>query len=86
MLIEHISAQIRDERQKQHMTQAKLANASGLSRQSFVALETSNFGDLGIRKVANVWVILGMGLSVSKKYCAPLWIISLRRTKVWLSF
>ncbi len=55
---------VRAARSRAGLTQADLAAACGLSRQTIAQLEAGTFSDLGIRKVERVLVQLGLQLRV----------------------
>ena len=55
---------VRGARTRARLTQAALAAASGLSRQTIAQLERGTFSDLGIRKVGRVLARLGLRLKV----------------------
>lgn len=49
------------------LSQAKLAQMSGLSRQTLVGLETGKLSDLGFNRVAQVMAILGLDVAPPTK-------------------
>lgn len=59
-----LGSTVRAERIRAGLTQAALAAACGLSRQTIAQLEAGTFSDLGIRKVERVLARLGLRLRV----------------------
>jgi transcriptional regulator with XRE-family HTH domain len=53
---------IRERREALGLTQSRLAQLSGLSRQTLVGLEAGALSDLGFNRVAQVLAVLGLGL------------------------
>ena len=60
MHLNSIGAAIRERRESLGLTQARLAQMSGLSRQSLVGLEAGSLSDLGFNRVAQVLAVLGL--------------------------
>jgi len=63
MLFE-IGKYIRQARREQHLTQAALATALGMSRATISQLEQGTVQDIGIRKVMRLLEYLGLTLQV----------------------
>jgi len=59
-----LGGSVRTARTRAGLTQAALAVACGLSRQTIAQLESGTFADLGIRKVERVLAFLGLRLKV----------------------
>ncbi len=55
---------IRERRETLGLTQSKLAQMSGLSRQTLVGLEAGALSDLGFNRVAQVLAVLGLDLDL----------------------
>ncbi len=53
-------------RHEQGITQDELASSSGVSRSTITLIENGSFGDLGVRKIIRVCVVLGLELGVGK--------------------
>jgi transcriptional regulator with XRE-family HTH domain len=53
---------IRERREALGLTQSRLAQLSGLSRQTLVGLEAGALSDLGFNRVAQVLAVLGLDL------------------------
>lgn len=53
---------VRDRREALGLTQSRLAQLSGLSRQTLVGLEAGNLSDLGFNRVAKLLSVLGLAL------------------------
>ncbi|HYS75040.1 MAG TPA: helix-turn-helix domain-containing protein [Burkholderiales bacterium] len=64
MRLQEIGSAIRAARTAHGMTQAGLAESSGLSRTTLNQLENGVFPDIGVKKVQNVLDRLGLDLSV----------------------
>lgn len=64
MRIQELGRAIRDARTARGLTQAELAAAAGLSRNTLNRLENGLFPDLGIRKAGAILEKLGMELTV----------------------
>ncbi len=62
---------VRSARVRAGLTQAALAAACGLSRQTVAQLEAGSFSDLGIRKVERVLAQLGLRLRVEAAAATP---------------
>lgn len=65
MDLKTLGAAIRDRREALGLTQARLAQLSGLSRQTLVGLEAGTLHDLGFNRVGQVMAILGLDLSTA---------------------
>lgn len=61
-----LSHAVRQARRRAAMTQAELAAACGLSRQTVAAVEAGTFSDLGVRKLARMLSVLGLALQVAE--------------------
>ena len=57
-----LGAIIRERREALGLTQSRLAQLSGLSRQTLVGLEARELSDLGFNRVARVLAVLGLDL------------------------
>jgi transcriptional regulator with XRE-family HTH domain len=66
MRIQALGNEIRRVRQARQLTQAQLASAAGLSRETLNLLENGLLRDLGIRKVLAVLDHLGLSLTVEE--------------------
>jgi transcriptional regulator with XRE-family HTH domain len=64
--IQELGSDIRRIRQARGLTQAKLARAAGLSRETLNLLESGLVRDLGIRKVLAVLDHLGLGVKLEE--------------------
>ncbi len=64
MRLQEIGSAIRAARTAHGLTQAGLAESSGLSRTTLNQLENGVFPDIGVKKVQNVLDLLGLDLSV----------------------
>ena len=62
--IARLGGEVRSARSRAGLTQAVLAVACGLSRQTIAQLEAGTFSDLGIRKVGRVLAQLGLRLRI----------------------
>ena len=60
MELTQLGAVIRDRREALGLTQARLAQLSGLSRHTVIGLETGELNDLGFNRVAQVLSVLGL--------------------------
>ena len=67
MDLNSVGSVIRDRREALGLTQAKLAQMSGLSRQTMVGLENGSLIDLGFNRVAQVMAILGLDVTPPTK-------------------
>jgi transcriptional regulator with XRE-family HTH domain len=65
--IQELGREIRSARQSRGLTQAQLARAAGLSRETLNLLENGLVRDLGIRKVWAVLEHLGLGVTVQQE-------------------
>jgi DNA-binding XRE family transcriptional regulator/predicted nucleotidyltransferase len=63
--VAELSHAVRQARRRAGMTQAALAAACGLSRQTVAAVEAGTFSDLGVRKLARMLSALGLVLQVA---------------------
>lgn len=66
MDLKELGFQIATARREQGHTQAALAHAAGLSRQTVSALERGDLGDLGVRKVLRLLDALDLTLVVRR--------------------
>ncbi len=66
MRIQELGSEIRRVRQARGLTQAQLARAAGLSRETLNLLESGLVRDLGIRKVLAVLDHLGLGVTLEE--------------------
>lgn len=66
MRIQELGSEIRRARQARGLTQAQLARAAGLSRETLNLLESGLVRDLGIRKVLAVLEHLGLSLTLQQ--------------------
>lgn len=64
--IDDLAGAVRAARARAGLTQAGLAAACGLARQTVTQVEAGRFSDLGIRKVLRVLERLGLGLRVER--------------------
>jgi transcriptional regulator with XRE-family HTH domain len=60
--LSNLGAIVRERREVLGLTQSRLAQLSGLSRQTLVGLEASALSDLGFNRVAQVLAVLGLDL------------------------
>ncbi len=60
MDLSNLGAVIRERREALGLTQSRLAQLSGLSRQTLVGLESGALSDLGFNRVAQVLAVLGL--------------------------
>ena len=67
MDLNSVGSVIRKRREALGLTQAWLAQMSGLSRQTLVGLETGSLSDLGFNRVAQVMMILGLDVTPPTK-------------------
>ena len=67
MRIQELGSEIRRARQTQGLTQAQLARAIGLSRETLNLLESGLVRDLGIRMVLAVLHHLGLGVTLQQE-------------------
>lgn len=63
MNLTQIGHAVRARREALGLTQAQLAQLSGLSRQTLVGLENGTLSDLGFQRVAQVLSVLGLDVS-----------------------
>ncbi len=63
MNLKSLGSSIRERREALGLSQAKLAQLSGLSRQTLVGLEAGSLHDLGFNRVGEVLSVLGLGLA-----------------------
>ena len=70
---------IRERREALGLTQSRLAQLSGLSRQTLVGLEAGALSDLGFNRVAQVLAVLGLDLegplSLGRKSRRMIWLV-----------
>lgn len=66
MRIEELGRELRRARLERELTQAQLARAAGISRETLNRLESGLVGDLGLRKVLAVANQLGLDLSLQQ--------------------
>lgn len=66
MRIQEVGSEIRRARQARRLTQAQLARATGLSRETLNLLESGLVRDLGIRKVLAVLDQLGLNVALQQ--------------------
>ena len=66
MRINELGHEIRQARLTRGLTQAQLASAAGLSRETLNLLESGLVRDLGVRKVLAVLEQLGLSLNVQR--------------------
>jgi len=64
MLIQELGRAVRNARTQRRLTQAQLAAAAGLSRNTLNRLENGLFPDLGVKKAEAILGKLGMELTV----------------------
>ena len=62
MDLSNLGTIIRERREALGLTQSRLAQLSGLSRQTLVGLEAGALSDLGFNRVAQVLAVLGLDL------------------------
>lgn len=67
MDLNSVGTAIRMRREALGLTQARLAQMSGLSRQTLVGLENGSLSDLGFNRVAQVMAILGLDVTPPTK-------------------
>ena len=67
MRIEQLGREIRKARLERELTQARLARAAGISRETLNRLESGLVSDLGLRKVLAVADQLGLDLTLEKR-------------------
>ncbi len=63
MLFE-IGEKIKEERKRQHVTQAKLAQDLGISRSTISQIESGTVQEIGVRKLIRILDYLGLELRV----------------------
>ncbi len=66
-----LGIKIRQARKEKGLTQAQLANMSGISRKTLSQIETGTAPDIGIRKVARALEVLGLELTVRPTGAPP---------------
>ena len=67
MRIQELGSEVRRARQARGLTQAQLARATGLSRETLNLLESGLMRDLGIRKVLVVLDCLGLSMTLQEE-------------------
>lgn len=70
MTLPEIGRRIKEARQQAALTQAQLAQSSGLSRLTIVHLENGALSDLGVRKLERVLAVLE--LEIALRHASPL--------------
>lgn len=70
MTLPEIGRRVKEARQRAALTQAQLAQSSGLSRLTIVHLETGALSDLGVRKLERVLAVLE--LEIALRHASPL--------------
>lgn len=79
MDLSSVGAVIRTRRESLGLTQARLAQMSGLSRQTLVGLEAGALNDLGFNRVGQVLAILGLDVT------APTSAARLKKRGLWMA-
>jgi len=59
-----LGVKIRQARNEKKLTQAQLADSSGITRKTLSQIETGTVPDIGIRKVVRILEILGLEISL----------------------
>ncbi len=67
MYFEELGPKIRQARTAKKLTQAELAQATGLSRTTINQLESGACPDIGIKKLLSVFDVLGLEMTVGQK-------------------
>ena len=62
--LQTLGRQIADSRKSKRLTQAELAELSGLSRATIDALENGRSSDIGVSRLTRILAVLGLELAV----------------------
>lgn len=79
MDLSHLGRVVRQRREALGLTQSRLAQLSGLSRQTLVGLEAGTLADLGFNRVAQLLSVLGLGLE------SPAPVARQRKRGLWMA-